>query len=111
MEDNSSINRSAPHVRYGFLYRKCSCGRLPLTKWLYVPEFVAELDAMTEQGVSITDETLLPVMKKIYDQKLEERRALRKVGIRSDFEFGHAKSGIKDIRQAIERKLNEGSHV
>lgn len=93
--------------RFGSLFQRCSCGSIQLKMWLQVPEFIAKLELMIDQGIELCDETLLPVMKEIYDQKLKEKQQANRNGAWYDgFEFGEAKSGMRRMRKAIEAKQN-----
>lgn len=88
-------------ARFGFLYRDCSCYAPSMKYWLSIPEFRNEIASLRDNGTRVSNEIVLPVMQRIYDQKLEERRELRKKGFQSDFQAGLAKSGIRSIRNAI----------
>lgn len=95
--------------KFGFLYRDCSCYADSLKYWLSVPEFRMELELLCSNKTIISDEIILPIMQSIYDKKILERKELKLRGIKSDFEFALAKSGIRDVRKSIKGKQEEGN--
>lgn len=96
MDKNDSLDS-----KFGFMYRACSCYVDSMRYWLSIPEFRNEIEALLSQGVQITDDLILPIMQNIYEKKILERRELRKNGIQSDFQAGVAKSGIRDLKKAV----------
>ncbi len=52
--------------KFSFMYRKCAMHPAPLTCWLAVPEFVSELEKLNSKKISITNETILPIMQEVY---------------------------------------------
>lgn len=95
--------------RFGSLFERCSCGSIALRIWFQVPEFVEKIDQLSKQGVYLCDENLLPIMKEIYDRKLEEKREARRIGIWYDFEFGQVKAGMRRMRKAIESRKDSST--
>lgn len=90
--------------RFGSLFERCSCGSIALRIWFQVPEFVERIDQLSKQGVCLCDENLLPIMKEIYDRKMEEKREANRVGNWYEFQFGEAKAGMRRMRKAIESR-------
>lgn len=111
MEDLSFRDSEKINPALRFMFKKCSCNFTNMAYWLSVPEFEEEMLRMTKNGIEIRDDTILPVMQEIYQAKLEKRKRDRKAWNQTEFVFGYAKSGIRELRHVIENRNQERSHV
>ena len=84
------------------LIKSCSCSKVAMMRWLSVPDFVQKVDVAIQQGVWITDESVLPIMREVYDSKM----ALAQDGKKVDFNFQMARSSMNQIKKALESQNN-----
>lgn len=85
-----------------FLLKKCSAGFVSMAFWLQVPEFSDRVLTLVENGEQVDDEVVLQIMEKVLDEKKIEYAG--KSRSETDFEFGNAKSAIRRLRKAIQKK-------
>lgn len=83
--------------RFRFVIKKLSAHESMMAYWLEIPEFIDALVELDEQGISIENETVLPHMKKICENRVHESR---QDGGRP-FCYGIAHRAIKQIEKAV----------
>lgn len=82
--------------RLNFLYSKVSVVGKNLAYWCSVPEFVREVLKMDKNGAVINDETILPLMERVFADK----KALQKVSEQKiDFDFARAHKAITQLKK------------
>ena len=77
----------------GFMLRKISASGTSIAYWLTVPEFVSEMRNKVLHNETIDNESVLPIMERIYDEKLH----LRNRGVDVDFGFYRARKAINQL--------------
>ena len=75
MDGTSSIMELSD--RLNFMYNKISIPKMSMVYWMKVPEFVAEMLERFERGDTIDDQSVYPVMKKVYEHALGEKGTKR----------------------------------
>ena len=83
--------------RIGFLFKTSDAPKVSLAYWVTVPEFVEEISNAINNGISINDEYIFNVMKRIYAQKDE----LRKQGTGVDFSFRLSRRSLRILSEKI----------
>lgn len=98
MEENNhlvKLNIINPKLR--FMVKKISMPRFNMVCWLSVQEFSDVMTEWLNEGKTIDDTTVLPVLKEIY----LEKKKLKDEGIWVGFNFKSARYSINKVEQAL----------
>lgn len=91
-----ALNGVNPKLR--FLIRKLSGYKPSVICWLTIPDFEREALLMLSKGMDLNNKTLLPVMQRIFTERMEEAKS----GGR-DFHYHRlARNCMKQIEKAIQ---------
>ena len=83
---------------FDVLFHRCSANGYGIASWLSDIEFIDEMQILKKSGVYFCDETILPIMKRIYDERDLERKRY------PDFNFRLKRHTIYQIERAIANK-------
>lgn len=93
--------------RLDFLVKRLSAPSISVRYWLMVPEFVDAIHAMIPTGVKIDNQSVYPIMRRIYLEKAELRNERKNDDKRIQFSFSIARKAIKAMEERLKISAEE----
>lgn len=98
MRGFSIDNEDQIRRKLGFMFKKISMSQKPMTYWLSLPEFLDDIQSLIDSNITINDESVYKVLSRIY---FEEEEFERRTGLKSEFDFKLARSGIYQLMKVL----------